>query len=365
MVKYSVSLRTGDDGEAARETGCVQGEECAAVEIRNEGRLVGRVVPQTSAIDPELPFAHDAPVAQMKPIVSRTSLLTLWASVVAERLGHERMTALTLAKAVAGTTARLKVRVIGRKQWVGGREETDPDLGMDLPRQHGKAAMAQVVLLGKRIPLLTDASGQPRAALRTLPTRDGGVADEYVAADPAEVDRYLIKTFGLHLADLRTAMEGLAACYEPMELNRIGRQLYENFQSSGPHNHKGRPGKAAQEIENVLATLPHATNHDTKPTGIGADRPLPHYLPRVAKSFSIPESSSETDRVVAENCQAVRRINETVAKLQVTATELESSIAKSRQLIAESLEAMALRNEDPQLAVGIDRNDDGSADFGV
>jgi hypothetical protein len=230
---------------------------------------VGRVAPQISAANPQLSRARDVPIAQVKLIVSRTSLLTLWASVVAERLGHQRLTALTLAKAVAGTTARLKVRVIGREQWISGREEMGPALGLDLPRLHKKAAMARVVLLGKTIPLLTDASGQPRAALRTLPTRDGGEANEYVAADPAEVERYLIKAFGLHLADLRTAMEVLAACYEPMELNRIGFQLYENFQPSGPHDQEGRRGKAALEIENIFAALPHATNHDNSPARPG------------------------------------------------------------------------------------------------
>ena len=40
--------------------------------------------------------------------INRASVLTLWAAVVAERLGFERDEALTLGKAVAGLTAQSK-----------------------------------------------------------------------------------------------------------------------------------------------------------------------------------------------------------------------------------------------------------------
>jgi hypothetical protein len=209
--------------------------------------------------EPTTSCAYGVPLLQVHLIVSRASVLTLWASVVAERLGHPRRTALTLGKAVAGTTARLKMRVIGREKWTGSRQEIGPALGFDLPQLSKKPAMAQVVLFGKTIPLLTDPSGQLRAALRTLPTRDGAVANEYVAADPAEVENYLIKTFDPHLADVRTAMEGVAACYEPMELNRIGFQMCEKFQPVGPYGGEGRRGKATLDIRNILAALPHAS----------------------------------------------------------------------------------------------------------
>jgi hypothetical protein len=304
-----------DDDETARAVGRVQGGEHEALEIWNGRRLVGRAVPQTSATTPKLSCGPDVPIAQVKLIVSRASVLTLWASVVAERLGHQRMTALTLAKAVAGTSARLKVRVIGREEWVAS-PEMGAALGLDLPRLHKKPAMAHVILLGKTIPLLTDASGQLRAALRTLPTRDGGVANEYVAADPAEVERYLIKTFGPHLTNVRTAMEVLVACCEPLELNRIGFQLYEKFQPGGPYGREGRRGKAALEIENILAALPHVVNHDNNFPGLDLDTPLPRSFARIAKPFSIPRSAYEPDQVMVEHCQNVRRIKETVAKVR-------------------------------------------------
>ena len=65
-------------------------------------------------------------------------------------------------------------------------------------------------LLGKTIPLLPNADGELRAANGDQP------------ADPVGVERYLVKAFGDHLAEVRTAMEELAARYEPAELNRIG-----------------------------------------------------------------------------------------------------------------------------------------------
>ena len=45
--------------------------------------------------------------------VNRAPVLTLWAAVVAERLGHPPDTALSLAGAVAGTAARAKARRLG------------------------------------------------------------------------------------------------------------------------------------------------------------------------------------------------------------------------------------------------------------
>ncbi len=48
--------------------------------------------------------------------VNRAPVLTLWAAVVAERLGHPPDTALTLGRAVAGAAARVKARNIGREE---------------------------------------------------------------------------------------------------------------------------------------------------------------------------------------------------------------------------------------------------------
>lgn len=62
--------------------------------------------------------------------INRAPVLTLWAAVVAERLGQPHETALTLGRAVAGSAARVKARSIGWK-------ETKADRDRDTPRLRG------------------------------------------------------------------------------------------------------------------------------------------------------------------------------------------------------------------------------------
>ena len=45
--------------------------------------------------------------------INRAPVLTLWATVVAERLGYPAETALTLGRFVAGSSARAKARRLG------------------------------------------------------------------------------------------------------------------------------------------------------------------------------------------------------------------------------------------------------------
>src|SRR5689334_17357148 len=95
-------------------------------------------------------------------ILNRAPVLTLWAAVVAERLGQPHDTALTLGRAVAGSAARVKARNIGR-------EERKADA---LAEVH---VTAPVLLLGKTIRLLPNEDGELRAADGDQP------------ADPADV----------------------------------------------------------------------------------------------------------------------------------------------------------------------------------
>jgi len=62
-----------------------------------------------------------------------------------------------------------------------------------------------------------------------------------------------VKVFGARLAEVRTAMETLAARYDPVELNRIGFRLYENFRPDVPSGNEGWAAKAVLEIERILA----------------------------------------------------------------------------------------------------------------
>jgi hypothetical protein len=59
--------------------------------------------------------------------INRAPVLTLWATVVAERLGYDHEAALTLGKAVAGLNAQSKGRRLGIfEEAKGPSEEREP-----------------------------------------------------------------------------------------------------------------------------------------------------------------------------------------------------------------------------------------------
>ena len=77
--------------------------------------------------------------------VNRAPVLTLWAAVVAERLGYDRRTALSLGKAVAGLNAQSKGRRLGiYKPAEPGRE---PPAKKPKPEK-----LVPVELLGRLVP---------------------------------------------------------------------------------------------------------------------------------------------------------------------------------------------------------------------
>jgi hypothetical protein len=170
----------------------------------------------------------------MPVVVNRAPVLTLWGAVVAERLGHPADTALTLGRAVAGSSARIKARSIGR-------EERKADRDADTPRLAVQHVTAPVFLLGKTIRLLPTADGELRAAEGDQP------------ANPTAVQRYLANAFGDHLDAVRAAMKELAGRYEPVELNRIGFRLYERFRQEIPPGNTGWGAKAALEVDKILS----------------------------------------------------------------------------------------------------------------
>jgi hypothetical protein len=165
--------------------------------------------------------------------INRAPVLTLWAAVVAERLGHPPDTALTLGRALAGSAARVKARSIGR-------EERQADRDADTPKLRPEHVTAPVFLLGKSIRLLPNVDGELRAA------------DGEQPVDPVAVERYLTKTFGEHLGEVRRAMETLAGRYDPAELNRIGFRVYEAFQPEIPPGNAGWGAKAELDVGKIL-----------------------------------------------------------------------------------------------------------------
>jgi hypothetical protein len=169
----------------------------------------------------------------MPIVINRAPVLTLWAAVVAEKLGHPTDTALTLGRTLAGSAARTKARSIGR-------EQSRADIAADTPRLRQEHVTAPVFLLEKEV--------------RLLPTEDGELraADGDKPADPAAVRRYIEKAFGEHLDEVRNAMGELASRYEPAELNRVGFRLYE-YRPEVRHGSEGWGAKAMLEVEKILA----------------------------------------------------------------------------------------------------------------
>jgi hypothetical protein len=158
--------------------------------------------------------------------VNRAPVLTLWATVVAERLGHPEATALSLGSAVAGTAAQAKARRLGLAEKGEG--------GALAPRQ-------RVPLLGREIPVAPAPDGTLRAA------RPDGSPEDH-----APVAQYLARAFGKRLQEARAAMRALAARLPPDELDRVGFRLYEAFRPDVPEGVQGWGAKGELHLERIL-----------------------------------------------------------------------------------------------------------------
>jgi len=159
--------------------------------------------------------------------INRAPVMTLWAAVVAERLGFDEDASLSLGKAVAGLNAQSKGRSLG----IYAAKESSPKEGEKARR---KAEAALVTLLGRPVPTVRGKHGI-RAAI------------EGVEVEPAPVRKYLEGKFKEDLAEVRAAMQALAQSYEPEALNERAFALYERFR---PAVAKGKQGwGAAGELD--------------------------------------------------------------------------------------------------------------------
>jgi len=152
--------------------------------------------------------------------VNRAPVLTLWAAVVAERLGFEREEALTLGRALAGLTAHAKgVRL-------GIFEPSAPEEVRDRRGRLADGERLEVHLIGRTIPVVRTPEG-----LRAL--------DKDQPVKPESMERYLEGKFGDALAEVRAAMEALAGSLPPAELARTAFRLYEGFRPAVPEGEAG------------------------------------------------------------------------------------------------------------------------------
>ena len=171
-------------------------------------------------------------MAKDKFTINRAPVLTLWAAIVAERLGHSKQEALTLGKAVAGLNAQSKGRRIGIYA-----EKTEEE--KEKEKKEAKAAkLPMVAIMGRSVPVVNTAHGM-RAAIKGE------------AIDPESVEMYLEQKFGDHYEESRSALEHLAKSYTPRELEARAYDLYEKFRPEIPEGKKGWGAKGELDLDYV------------------------------------------------------------------------------------------------------------------
>jgi hypothetical protein len=169
--------------------------------------------------------------------INRAPVLTLWAAVVAERLGHSRETALTLGKTVAGLNAQSKGRRLGIYEDDRGPDETDEAKREQVEE---KKKPQTVELLGRAVPV-----EETKEGLRALV--DGK------PVSPGSVERYLESKFKDALPDVRAAFEALAKSMPPRELEKHAYDLYEEFRPEIPEGVRGWGAAGVLDLDAVRA----------------------------------------------------------------------------------------------------------------
>jgi hypothetical protein len=150
--------------------------------------------------------------------INRAPVLTLWATVVAERLGFNEDEALSLGKALAGLNAQTK----GRRLGIFKPHEEKPTKA----REKEPGEQFWIELLGRPVPARNTEQGV-RAVKGAQVIEPGGVR------------RYLEGKFGDDLERVQSAMQRLAKSYKPTELAAIAFRLYERFRPAIPEGTKG------------------------------------------------------------------------------------------------------------------------------
>jgi hypothetical protein len=151
--------------------------------------------------------------------INRAPVLTLWAAVVAERLGFAPDEALSLGRAVAGLNAYAKGVALG--------VFTPTPAEVKRQRQRLQAAECLTVdLLQRAVPVQ-----QTEAGLRAL--------SKNRPIPPEGVQRYLTSKFGERLEEVDHAMVQLAASRSPARLAAEAYHLYEQFRPRVPAGVKG------------------------------------------------------------------------------------------------------------------------------
>lgn len=169
--------------------------------------------------------------------INRAPVLTLWAAVVAERLGFNRDEALTLGRAVAGLNAYSKGKSLGLFQ-------PTPAKVKEQRRKMRPAEAVKIDLLGRAVDALHTEDGL-RALSKNKPI------------DPASVEKYLSKKFGDALDDTRDAMRELAKAYSPTDIAREGFNLYADFRPEVEAGVKGWGAEGTLSLDKIREMQQH------------------------------------------------------------------------------------------------------------
>ncbi len=172
-------------------------------------------------------------MAQDKVKVNRAPVLTLWAAIVAERLGYDREAALTLGRAVAGLNAQSKGQSLGifhpaERQTAEGAGKGEP---VAPPPE-------RVPLLGRAVEVVHTPEGL-RAASKGVPVH------------PESVQRYLESKFGPALPEVSEALRTLAATLPPERLEEEAYALYERFRPAVPRGKAGWGAAGELDLEQI------------------------------------------------------------------------------------------------------------------
>ncbi|UCG56219.1 MAG: hypothetical protein JSU70_15290 [Phycisphaerales bacterium] len=168
-------------------------------------------------------------------LVNRAPVLTLWAAVVAERLGFNPHEALSLGKAVAGLNAQAKGRALGIF-------EAKPETAREA-KQRKRGEEFWITLCGRPVPAKNTEDGI-RAVSGDKPI------------DPESAARYLSQKFGDNLNSVKEAMGALAEAFQPDNLEERAFALYETFRPQIPRGRKGWGAKGTLDLRLIRSLVP-------------------------------------------------------------------------------------------------------------
>jgi hypothetical protein len=167
----------------------------------------------------------------MKIKINRAPVLTLWATVVAERLGYDEAAALTLGKGVAGLNAQSKGRRLGIFQ--------EPEESESEKKEEPQPEASQRVnVLGREVPVVHTNQGV-RATVKGQPIQ------------PESVRRYLKHKFGEELDEVQSVMKDLAQAYPSKTLEARAYTLYAKFRPKIPEGKKGWGAAGELDLEMI------------------------------------------------------------------------------------------------------------------